>query len=97
MKTKLAEVRSGNAVTGFFQPKKMGIYQGVCCCTKLAKSWTVYQESLFVQHGLEQPGCTWIDCLLRSRITVSVVVDLMAAAAAVAVEGHTAVGAPVAP
>ena len=96
MKTKLAEVCSGNAVTGFFQPKKLGIYKGVCCCTKLAKSRTVYQESLFVQHGLEQPGCTWIDCLLRQRITVSVVVDLMATAVAVAVEGHTPVEASVA-
>ena len=37
-------------------------------------------------------------CVLRYISgTVSVVVDLMAAAAAVAVEGHTAVGAPVAP
>ena len=39
--------------------KKLWIYQGVCCCTKIAKRRTVYQESLFVQHGLEQPGCTW--------------------------------------
>ena len=59
MNTKLAEVCNGNAVTGFFQPKKLGISQGVCYCTEMAKSWTVYQESLFVQHGLEQPGCTW--------------------------------------
>ena len=80
-----------------FSQRNWGCTRESATVPNLAKSWTVYQESLFVQHGLEQPGCTWIDCLLRQRITVSVVVDLMAAAAAVAVDGHTAVEAPVAP